>query len=215
MPDSNPNGGVGFGDYDSYLGERQRRDAELQAMRGSAVPEAQVLASETMAVLGTVPGTVGAGSGSVAPAPVGTVAVTSIEGGLPPDNPGMSDEQDFDAVASRQTIQSDAERLAELRQTRAEVAPTAVPERDGSRPNVVAFALATVHPVGTKVYRREGGVSPNEVARACGRYASPELAQEAFLAAGGPQRDRRGMDPDGDGYVCGWDPAPFRMARGG
>ena len=79
----------------------------------------------------------------------------------------------------------------------------------------MAFALATVHPVGTKVYRREGGVTPNEVARACGRYASPELAQEAFLAAGGPQRDRRGMDPDGDGYVCGWDPAPFRMARGG
>lgn len=210
MPDSNPNNGVGFGDYDNYLGERARRDAELQAMRPPAVPEGQVLASETMAVLGTSAG---------APPPTATVAqpveVASIEATAIADNPTISDEQNFDAVASRESIESDAERLAQNRQTRAEIAPTAVPERDGSRPNVVAFALATAHPLGTKVYRRTGSPTPNEVARACGKYASDDLAQEAFLSSGGPQRDRRGLDPDGDGYACGWDPSPFRVASGG
>ena len=27
------------------------------------------------------------------------------------------------------------------------------------------------------------------------------------------ERDRMGLDPDGDGFACAWDPAPFRLAR--
>ena len=34
-----------------------------------------------------------------------------------------------------------------------------------------------------------------------------------FLAAGGPERDRKGIDPDGDGFACGFNPAPFRAAK--
>ena len=37
-------------------------------------------------------------------------------------------------------------------------------------------------------------------------------AKIAFLEAGGPKRDRKALDPDGDGYACGWDPAPYRRA---
>ncbi len=32
--------------------------------------------------------------------------------------------------------------------------------------------------------------------------------------AGGPERDQFGIDPDGDGYACRWDPSPFRKAVG-
>ncbi len=48
--------------------------------------------------------------------------------------------------------------------------------------------------------------------RNCAKYGSPDLAQMAFLSKGGPKRDRMGLDPDGDGYACSWDPAPFRQA---
>ncbi|NDH39999.1 MAG: hypothetical protein EBY45_06195 [Gammaproteobacteria bacterium] len=29
-----------------------------------------------------------------------------------------------------------------------------------------------------------------------------------------PERDPMGLDPDGDGFACGWDPEPFRLAFG-
>jgi hypothetical protein len=48
--------------------------------------------------------------------------------------------------------------------------------------------------------------------RNCAQFRSHDEAQEAFLAAGGPERDRLNIDPDGDGYACGWDPAPIRAA---
>ena len=48
--------------------------------------------------------------------------------------------------------------------------------------------------------------------RGCAVYRSPDQAQIDFRASGGPQRDRKGLDPDGDGYACAWDPAPFRAA---
>ena len=91
--------------------------------------------------------------------------------------------------------------------------PGALPERPagaGASP-AIQFALSTSHPVGTQVYNRSG-VSLRDPQAACQKYASTMEAQEEFLAAGGPERDRRGIDPDGDGYACGWDPSPFRAA---
>ena len=91
--------------------------------------------------------------------------------------------------------------------------PTAVPSRPGNTgPNIVAFALSTSHPVGTQMYKRSK-LSLSSQARACAKYASPDLAQEAFLANGGPEKDRQGLDVDGDGFACDWDPTPFRTAR--
>ncbi len=129
------------------------------------------------------------------------------------DNPSLSDENDFQAVASRQTIQSDADRLAQQRQQYEVVAPTAVPQRPASSdPNVVSYALNTSHPKGTRIYTRSGVNLATKAQRACGKYTSSDLAQVDFLAKGGPDRDRLGVDPDGDGYACGWDPTPFRNA---
>jgi hypothetical protein len=81
--------------------------------------------------------------------------------------------------------------------------------------NIAAFALATSHPVGQQMYRRSNPFRQSSFERACARYPADSMAQEAFLEAGGPERDRLGLDPDGDGYACRWDPAPFRLARQG
>ncbi len=123
----------------------------------------------------------------------------------------ISDEQDFEAVKSRETIESDKARIERNRAQYTVIQPGALPVRPGETgPNIVDYALATSNPVGTQLYKRSsfGFGSPGAK---CAGYASPDLAQAAFLAKGGPQKDRLGLDPDGDGYACAWDPAPFRL----
>ena len=65
---------------------------------------------------------------------------------------------------------------------------------------------------GTEVYSRAGG-SEATAAHACARYPNAEAAQLMFLTSGGPQQDPMGMDPDGDGFVCGWDPTYYMAER--
>ena len=92
------------------------------------------------------------------------------------------------------------------------VEPTALPERTGDAgPNIVQYALNTTNNPGESIYRRSS-LRFSAPGAACARYTSSDLAQEAFLANGGPQRDGKGLDPDGDGFACGWDPRPFRTA---
>jgi hypothetical protein len=137
--------------------------------------------------------------------------VASVSSEVDPNNAGISDENDFGAVSSRETIESDAERIARNRDQYQVIQPGALPTREGTdgSSNIVGFAMSTSHAPGTPMYKRSAiGLSNPE--RACSRFASPDLAQEAFLAAGGPDRDRKGLDPDGDGYACSWDPRPFR-----
>ena len=50
-------------------------------------------------------------------------------------------------------------------------------------------------------------------ASACRRFSNADEAQRAFLANGGPQTDRGGLDPDGDGFACSWDPTPYRQLK--
>ena len=149
----------------------------------------------------------------------GVAVVNASPSNAPPvliDNPGISDEQDFDAVSERQSIESDAARLAANRQQYEVVAPEALPRRSGAQqPNIVAYALSTSHPRGTRVYRRVGLNAQSKFERNCAAYASNDQAQIDFLARGGPQRDRKGLDPDGDGFACSWDPTPFRRASSG
>ena len=130
------------------------------------------------------------------------------------DNPGLSDENDFEAVAERQTIESDAERLKQNQEVYTIIQPTNVPRRPGTNiPNVVEYALITNNPLGVTIYERRFK-SQARFERNCNRYVSDSSAQEAFLMAGGPERDQFGIDPDGDGYACRWDPSPFRKAVG-
>jgi hypothetical protein len=142
-------------------------------------------------------------------APAG-IAVESGE--MQRANTGISDEQDFNAVSQRETIESDAQRIARNRAQYVVVEPTALPERTGDTgPNIVEYAISTRNQVGEQVYRRSS-VRLGSYEAACRRYKSPDLAQEAFLKSGGPNRDPKGLDPDGDGFACAWDPRPFRTA---
>lgn len=141
-------------------------------------------------------------------APAGIVETTSEMTG----SATISDEQDFDAVSQRETIESDKERIERNRAQYQIDQPTALPQRAGDTgPNIVQFAISANNPRGTQVYKRSS-LRLNSYNAACAKFASPDLAQEAFLAAGGPEKDRKGLDPDGDGYACAWDPAPFRAA---
>jgi len=72
-------------------------------------------------------------------------------------------------------------------------------------PDLARYARRERRIPGTTVYKRTGG-SVQSAASTCSGYASAEAAQRAFIRTGGPVIDPRGMDPDGDGYVCGWTP---------
>ncbi|WP_092061843.1 hypothetical protein [Poseidonocella pacifica] len=128
---------------------------------------------------------------------------------------GISAENDFERVGELRTIESDAQRMERLRQQYQVVQPTAVPSRTNSGPNIVQYAVSTRHAPGTPIYSRLNLRTAAAHQRKCASYASADQAQLAFLSAGGPDRDKLGLDPDGDGFACDWDPSPFRRAVGG
>ncbi|MEM9435082.1 MAG: hypothetical protein AAGA12_14250 [Pseudomonadota bacterium] len=218
-PPDDPVQGVGFGNYDDYLAQQQRaREAELRGQQGQTVlppvrtedDEASDIARAAVIAVGGDVATdgeivreVGQDTGA---AGTETAALEPID----PDNPSISDEQDFEAVSNRRSIESDAARLQNRRQQYTVIEPTALPRRPGSiAPTPIEFALQTSHPVGSKQYSRSG-FGAGRVAEKCAEFRSAEQAQDAFLKQGGPRRDRLGLDPDGDGYACAWNPAKYR-----
>ncbi|MDT0682786.1 hypothetical protein RM543_08810 [Roseicyclus sp. F158] len=170
------------------------------------------LSSSDLAAAGI--GAQGSTSTSSYPPPE-AVVVEPVPGAVisPPGSAELSDEQNFKAVAERETIESDAERLERQRAQYRQVQPGQLPQRTGEGgPNIVAYALQTSNSVGQPLYRRMFA-SADKARRNCANYPSPDVAQRDFLARGGPQRDRLGIDPDGDGFACSWDPSGFRAAR--
>lgn len=204
--------GVGFDNYDSY---QQRRDAVLE---GRAAP----------ATIVAPPQVTGAPLSATGPLDAAAIEARQQNSGVDPVNAspgnpaprivenaaGISGENDFDAVSGTRTIEGDAALIAQNRSQYQVIQPEALPVRPGTNtPNIVAYALQTQNTRGTPMYRRSSFASDARHQRNCAGFASPDLAQEAFLANGGPDRDRQNLDPDGDGFACAWDPAPFRAVR--
>ena len=239
VPDSGP---VGFDNYDQQRAARDAALARPTYLADTVVPpgqtgpvpnsvvtgapltaptatpapgSAEAVAADTRQVLQSTSAPVYSGqviSSNVNPQQAGALTA----GGAALDNPGISDENSFDAVSSRQTIQSDAARLQQTRSQYQVIEPVDLPTRSGSAdPNIVTYALQTQHPRGQQLYQRSNFSGQGRFERNCASYASNDLAQIDFLARGGPVNDRRGLDPDGDGYACGWDPTPFRNVAGG
>ena len=233
-----PDSGIGF---DSEFDARRARELQLAGQAPAGVPSLAppaVVSSEvtprtdvvdlTLAPrsAGSVSAANSTNSADIAAEAAAALAASSANSGQAPlnaspsnpppvalSNPGISDENDFAAVAGRQTIQSDAERIAQNRAQYQVIQPTAVPTRAaGTGPNIVSYALSTSHARGTRIYSRSGVNLAARAQRACASYPSPDQAQIDFLEKGGPERDRLGLDPDGDGYACSWNPAPFRSA---
>lgn len=214
VPDSGA--GVGFNDYNSYNAPApvapattfspDAAAAAIAAAEGGPVAAAPVVVPQVrpQAQTGAQPASRPRGN-----APAGIAETTSE---MTYVNGGVSDEQDFEAVKARETIESDKARIASNRAQYQVDQPGALPQRAGDTgPNIVEFAISTTHPVGTQMYSRSSLRLTNP-GSACAKFTSPDLAQEAFLSAGGPNKDRKGLDPDGDGYACAWDPMPFRTA---
>ena len=222
VPDSGA--GVGFGDYDDYAQQQRARDAQLT---GNALPAPDAVSSEPLGAGQTVAG--GDGADLAAQTQAALNERRSGSGGAvvnsDPSNPapqavigssGISQENNFDAVGAQRSIESDAAKIAQNRAQYKVIEAEALPKRKGNGgPNIVDYALTTKHPMGTQVYRRIGVSLTSKAERNCAKYTSPDKAQSDFLAKGGPQRDKLGLDPDGDGYACSWDPGPFRKAVGG
>lgn len=185
-----------------------------------ALPPAQAVSSETLTVLdATRPGTTStvatdasaAQSSEDADGRAVVDASPSNPAPLQLENAGISDENDFDAVGERRSIEDDAKRRAEIAGQYQVVEATKLPSRAGAGgPNIVAFALEHTNPPGNGIYQRFGLNASARFERNCSKYPSADQAQMDFLARGGPKKDRLGLDPDGDGYACSWDPTPFR-----
>lgn len=225
VPDSGA--GVGFQDYDSYVRERDAAAARpspivppgfstdtigaaIDRADGATVAPPVATAPQTGAVIGATSALppVTSANRPRGNAPAG---IQEQSGEMIHSNAAISDEQDFQAVSQRETIESDRQRIERNRSQYVVVQPGALPTRPGELgPNIVDYALATSHPVGTQLYRRSNFGAGNLLAK-CARYGSSDQAQQEFLRRGGPERDRLGLDPDGDGYACSWDPSPFRL----
>lgn len=190
VPDSGA--GVGFDSYSDYELDRARREGELTG----SVSSPQSLAISDEDVTGGSP-----------------VPTTTAAAPIDQNNPGISDEQDFSAVASRESIESDRQRVEAQGQAYQLIQPTALPTRTGSSgASIVEFALSTTNLVGQAIYSRSIVMAESRFNRNCAKYPSSDMAQIDFLNSGGPKRDRKGLDPDGDGFACYWDPASFRQA---
>ncbi|MGR3503917.1 hypothetical protein [Pseudaestuariivita sp.] len=184
--------------------QREARDAQLAGAGSFATPttDAEAAAAARAANSGV--------------APIEANPANPVPGSVPAPggNAGISNEQDFDVVSNQRSIEADAARVEANAAQYQVIAPTELPSRTGaSGPNVVEYALSTSHPKGQSIYRRVGFRLEARSQRNCAGFASGDEAQIAFLAAGGPQRDRQSLDPDGDGYACSWDPAPYRAIR--
>ena len=120
-------------------------------------------------------------------------------------------DNSFSTVVQNQTIETDAARLAALQQSNVILQAEPLPRRtDGI--NLAAFARSTTHNIGQRLFPRK---SRSSASQRCRKYGNPDAAQRAFLSSGGPESDDLRLDPDGDGFVCGWSPIPFRNLKVG
>ncbi len=243
VPDSRV-GGVGFESYSEYQ-KRRLAEAEAQRVAPPPVQVVQTPVQNPIVPFPQpVTNASGAPTASeLAQAGIGSAPLPStapLPANVPPANPevaegtayypptatpdpaatinntGISDEQDFSAVSSRETIESDKARIAQNRAQYQQVQPTELPQRTDAANeavDLVQYALSAPNRLGEAIYPRSS-IALSNSQKACARYDTPEAAQQAFLHSGGPKRDPKNLDPDGDGFACFWDPTPFQKARG-
>ena len=210
----NSGAGVGFGDYQEYLAQRE---AQLQGQKtppllASGTGYGQTAAATTASTVATTTGPGYGAAGYGAPLNATNLSTTAV---APTTVPAASGNGSIgsDAMAA---LRATAPAGAAVTAPAPAMAPAAVPSApmvSGSAgPNLAAYALSATNAPGQSVWPR-GGLRLTNTEKACAKYVSPDLAQMAFLERGGPQKDPGNLDPDGDGFACGWDPRPFQAAR--
>ncbi|SRR6056297_18193 len=188
--------GVGFQDYQEYQTRRAalRVPPTAPAAPQTALPPAEVVAEPfapppagtQWVAVDPVPAT----GGTVDVARIAAGAIAEAEGGTPA--PAAAPQQIATAPSADNFV-----------------APPLPEGMSVLGATVVAFALSTDHAVGQRVYSR----FPFRLGRPevrCSDFRTTDLAQDWFLTNEGPERDRAGLDPDGDGFACNWSPERYR-----
>ncbi|MCC5986996.1 MAG: hypothetical protein JJT95_04890 [Pararhodobacter sp.] len=195
---------IGGGDYQRYL--RTREDAARSGVPYSVPPEHTRAQGAGGAPLAAPMAPRPQASSTAASAAASTPA-TAASGGR---DSAIADQQRYDPDSPRPAA---ATRPAPGQGESGPVPLVRVADASAAEgPNIVAYALRTSHPVGTERYPRRNPLRWQLWERNCLQFTDQNAAQEAFLAAGGPERDRQNLDPVGDGYACWWDPEPIRRA---
>lgn len=220
--------GVGFSDYAQYMRAqeelsrlRQNEAARARTTGTSSGPQfAQGAAAQPPGIaaeaVAAVRGTAVQPSPQTPQAPAGSWQTASLPGAQQPtqtDAPAsggptrVSDQQftpqPFGTPQQNRVVTRDF--VPQVRVSQEELGTSGAP-------NLFVYALSTQHQVGEQRFTRRNPLRWQRWESACAQFANQDLAQEAFLAAGGPERDPNNLDPDGDGFACWWDPVPFRQA---
>lgn len=215
--------GVGFSDYAQYLRAQEEltrlRRAEAAQGRVQGAP-AQVAAVQPQATAPQQPVSIGAqavaavrGPSATAPLPPVTaqatqpVQVASVPPVATPSRPASVSNQSFTPQPFGTPTQNTVITRDFVPQVQVDAS-----ELGAGGPNLFVYALSSTHRVGEQRFTRRNPFRWQRWEAACSQYPNQDLAQEAFLSAGGPDRDPNHMDPDGDGFACWWDPSPFRQA---
>ncbi|MEM9270675.1 MAG: hypothetical protein AAGA78_17280, partial [Pseudomonadota bacterium] len=103
--------------------------------------------------------------------------------GIDPNDQSI-DLNQFTQEEQRRQREEDARRIAEARARLVVVEPSAVEQVDPDV-NVAAFARATTHELGTRLYKRGAFRSRSQSSRVCAQFASADDAQRRFLGSGG------------------------------
>lgn len=232
--------GVGFSDYAQYLRAQEElsRIRRAEAMQARTEPPRQIAApagagqstigQEAVAAVRAAgqPAPQPFPMGQQAPAPQFPVQTAIASQPVPPQSmPQPQQTQPMQAAAAPQAAGISEQgftpqpfgtpqqnRLVERDFVPQVQVSEAELQQGAGGPNLFVYALSTQHNVGETRYNRSHPLRWRRWEAACAQFPSQDLAQEAFLAAGGPQNDPNHMDPDGDGFACWWDPAPFRQA---
>ncbi len=210
--------GVGFSDYAQYL----RAQEELTRLRRAEAAQGRVMGAPTQ-VAGAQPGSIGAQAVAAVRGPNAAPALppqtTTAVASLPPaaaapqvapqvaPRPASVSNQSF----TPQPFGTPAQNTVITRDFVPQVQVDAS-ELGAGGPNLFVYALSSTHRVGEQRFTRRNPFRWQRWEAACSQYPNQDLAQEAFLTAGGPDRDPEHLDPDGDGFACWWDPSPFRQA---
>ncbi|PIB24203.1 hypothetical protein BFP76_02955 [Amylibacter kogurei] len=126
------------------------------------------------------------------------------------DRSTISNSQDFEAVTQRETIETDAAKLEELKRTYTVFDAKELPQKQGGT-DLASYAQANKdRTVGRSRYRRN---KKDYTANNCNNYADRDLAQVTFLLQGGPRKDPLKLDADGDGFACSWTPYGYFNSR--
>lgn len=201
--------GVGFSDYQAYQARREALRAPAVAPAVATQPQTALPPAEVTAEPFATPPAAPAARAwiPVDPAPASTAAAVSTI-------PDQAAPRDVASIASAAIAEAEGANApaAPLPMTGGADNFTAPPLPDTMSVvglQVAAYALNTTHAVGDRVYSR----FPLRFRRAeveCRDFRTTDLAQDWFLSNEGPERDRAGLDPDGDGFACNWTPYSYR-----